>query len=253
VSGILQLADGRSVPVVDGLVLGRAPGVGLTLDDEKASRRHAKLAVQLGVVELEDLGSRNGTLLNGSRVEKRMLRDGDEITIGTTQIRYVATASAAVPPAPAKFAGPAPGEDLFGDEAADEVPAAQPPRVAPQVAPRPSPPPSSPVNGPASPPKVDVLEFVDDEIVEVRAAAPNASASSKPTAAGPTVSPSNTARDRAGEHRVGGVLQFQAKPRKTGLLAGDVSQLGGAARAGIVLLALAVAGGLAWAALTLFG
>lgn len=241
------------MPVVDGLILGRAPGVGLTLDDEKASRRHAKLAVQLGVVELEDLGSRNGTLLNGSRVEKRMLRDGDEITIGTTRIRYVAQAIAAQSSPAPKVAGPAPGEDLFGDEdgeEADDDSAARSPRAESPASPRPAPPPSIPTSAPVPPPKVDVLEFVDDEIVEVRAAAP---ASAKSTAAGPTVSPSNSARDRAGEHRVGGVLQFQAKPRKTGLLAGDISQLGGAARAGIVVLALAVAAGLAWAALAVFG
>ena len=58
------------------------------IKDTKASRQHARLISQGGVVEIEDLDSSNGTLLNGKPVQKRMLRHGDVIKIGTTEIRF---------------------------------------------------------------------------------------------------------------------------------------------------------------------
>ncbi len=237
VSGSLQLEDGRTIPVVDGLVIGRSPDCAVPLRDEKSSRHHARIVVQVGVVEVEDLDSRNGTLLNGTRVKRRMLRDGDVITVGTTRLVYHvgAPAVAAASAAP----GPAPGEDLFGDDApaVESRPAA--------LAPAPKAPPT-PEKKPAAP--VDVLEFVDDDIVEVRkpAAAPAAAAGAAPrggTAAAPS----------AGANRVGGVLQFSARPDKRGVLAGDVSQIGGLAKLLLVVLALGLAAGAAWLAMRFVG
>ena len=47
------------------------------------SRRHARIVISHGKVKLEDLGSKNGTLLNGKRIARsRPLSDGDEIQIG---------------------------------------------------------------------------------------------------------------------------------------------------------------------------
>jgi pSer/pThr/pTyr-binding forkhead associated (FHA) protein len=63
--------------------IGRIADCWLTLDDELASRHHARLHAGGGVLEIEDLGSRNGTFINGARLDGRtMLRDGDRIRIG---------------------------------------------------------------------------------------------------------------------------------------------------------------------------
>lgn len=105
-SGTIHLQDGRTVAVVDGLVLGRAADCGIVVDDEKASRHHARFVVESGVVEIEDLGSRNGTSLNGAKVERRLVRDGDVITIGRVALTYRAVAA----PAPARSPSPPPAK-----------------------------------------------------------------------------------------------------------------------------------------------
>jgi len=74
---------GRMVRIDGQLAVGRAPGVDLRLDEEGVSRRHATIVVRPdGAVELEDLASRNGTFVNGERVETRLLTEGDLIAIG---------------------------------------------------------------------------------------------------------------------------------------------------------------------------
>ena len=129
----LELRDGQRVPVRNGLLIGRVAGCDVVIADAKASRRHARIVFEGGVAEVEDLESSNGTLLNGKPVQRRMLRHGDEIRIGTTLLvfREEAVAPAAVEPA----AGPAPGEDLLAefedvDIGGDEAPLSPPPSVA---------------------------------------------------------------------------------------------------------------------------
>jgi diguanylate cyclase (GGDEF)-like protein len=74
---------------IDGtMVVGRAPASEVCLDEEGVSRSHAKLTHRAdGIVELEDLGSTNGTFVNAKRIEKKhMLRDGDKVQIGSISI-----------------------------------------------------------------------------------------------------------------------------------------------------------------------
>ena len=81
---------GRTVPVRgDDLVIGRS-GADLEVDDRGVSRRHARLSRGLdGGWTLTDLGSTNGTFLNGARVRAARLRDGDEIRVGAaTAFRF---------------------------------------------------------------------------------------------------------------------------------------------------------------------
>ena len=59
---------GQRLELRDELVIGRE-NAGLTIDDEELSRRHAVLRSSVGSVEIEDLGSRNGTFVNGGRIE----------------------------------------------------------------------------------------------------------------------------------------------------------------------------------------
>jgi diguanylate cyclase (GGDEF)-like protein len=68
------------------IVIGRAADATIRLEDDGVSRRHAKV-VQVGKeLWLEDLKSANGTLVNGQRTERALLRDGDKIEIGATTI-----------------------------------------------------------------------------------------------------------------------------------------------------------------------
>ncbi|MEM1348239.1 MAG: GGDEF domain-containing protein [Myxococcota bacterium] len=70
------------------LVLGRQAGVGMRINDAGVSRQHARLVRDSsGGIFIEDLGSVNGTFLNGDPLERPLqLRDGDKITLGSTTI-----------------------------------------------------------------------------------------------------------------------------------------------------------------------
>jgi DNA-binding winged helix-turn-helix (wHTH) protein len=70
-------------------VIGRDEGVILWIDDNSVSRRHARIVVDEQEAVLEDLGSKNGTLLRGERVESpARLVDEDLITIGPASITF---------------------------------------------------------------------------------------------------------------------------------------------------------------------
>jgi adenylate cyclase len=91
---------GTVVPLNEGeLIIGRMPGCGLVLDDARASRRHAVVAKRGTSLEVRDLGSRNGVLVNGHAVQAAPLTDGDRITVGDTLIRVdgVLSSQEAVP------------------------------------------------------------------------------------------------------------------------------------------------------------
>jgi len=71
------------------VTLGRSPECSMQLPSAGASRRHASIAWRGERVVLRDLGSTNGTFLNGERVEgETTLASGDRITIGGVEIRY---------------------------------------------------------------------------------------------------------------------------------------------------------------------
>ncbi|MBV9311155.1 MAG: FHA domain-containing protein [Solirubrobacterales bacterium] len=91
-SGASLLYAGRRVPVTaGGVTIGRAEESDLMLDDERASRQHARVCPQDGQYVLTDLGSHNGTMLNGERVlrETRSLTAGDTIVIGDQTLRFL--------------------------------------------------------------------------------------------------------------------------------------------------------------------
>ena len=69
------------------MVIGRSPGCSICLDDDSVSRRHAILRLDPGGgVSLEDVGSTNGTFVNGDRVDHATLADGDRLLIGSTVV-----------------------------------------------------------------------------------------------------------------------------------------------------------------------
>ncbi len=84
--------DGTVVPVTPpGLLVGRTSECDLRLDDQGVSRRHAELRVigqgRDADVVIVDLGSMNGTLVDGERVVQARLSDGSQVTLGSTTIR----------------------------------------------------------------------------------------------------------------------------------------------------------------------
>jgi pSer/pThr/pTyr-binding forkhead associated (FHA) protein len=68
--------------------IGRLPQCEVALADRGASRRHAQIRVKDGAATLTDLGSTNGTEVNGHSVQTAALDDGDRITIGTTVLVF---------------------------------------------------------------------------------------------------------------------------------------------------------------------
>jgi ABC-type multidrug transport system ATPase subunit len=65
------------------IVIGRDPGVDILVESPGVSRRHAQITIQADQCTLEDLGSSNGTFLNGERISQpRRLRNGDVIRLG---------------------------------------------------------------------------------------------------------------------------------------------------------------------------
>lgn len=85
----LALADGTRVPLGDVVTIGRGEGNTVVLSqDRQVSRHHARIVLHEGLPRLEDLGSANGTFVNGERLsEPRLLQDGDEIRIGGSTLR----------------------------------------------------------------------------------------------------------------------------------------------------------------------
>lgn len=69
-------------------VIGRARGCGLVLDDPRVSRRHAALVVRRGELWIEDLGSTNGTSVDGEAVRVRPLAPGEEVRFGGEPVRF---------------------------------------------------------------------------------------------------------------------------------------------------------------------
>ncbi|MEM7287680.1 MAG: FHA domain-containing protein, partial [Actinomycetota bacterium] len=61
------------------------------LEDGNVSRRHAEIRPQGTGFKVVDLGSTNGTSVNGERIAERQLRDGDVIEFGGTKVRFEAS------------------------------------------------------------------------------------------------------------------------------------------------------------------
>jgi hypothetical protein len=77
--------SGREFDLAGAIVIGRDASAGIVIDDAEASRRHASFAAEGASATVEDLGSTNGTFVNGERLSgSRALSAGDRIRIGTT-------------------------------------------------------------------------------------------------------------------------------------------------------------------------
>ncbi len=84
---------GRNYPVAGTTVIGRAPDCTIRLDETGISRMHARLIPTDEGVQLEDLGSTNGSFINGKRVLSGEAKVGDEIAFDTARFRLAAATS----------------------------------------------------------------------------------------------------------------------------------------------------------------
>ena len=86
----LLLIDGKRLVVGPaGVTLGRSRQCDVVLDDPNVSREHAEIRPRGGSWVLTDLGSTNGSCLNGRRIESpEVIKTGDEIELGTSVIRF---------------------------------------------------------------------------------------------------------------------------------------------------------------------
>jgi len=181
---ISGVSPGSTLVVEDELVIGRhATGAGRLSEDEEISRQHARISREAtGNYAIEDLGSSNGTFVNGLRIQSpRVLALGDSIETGATTMVVKAIVYPEPPvQAPAEGAGPAPAEARSAPTVFARSPVAQPvpPVQEPTPAQEPTPsaepaaessaePPAEPVP-PPPPPKL-TLE-IDFEAREARIA-----------------------------------------------------------------------------------
>lgn len=72
------------------IVVGRSSDLDMVLVEDMVSRRHAKIAYAGDQITIEDLGSTNGTFVNGEKVKKARLKEGDRVLIGTSILKVVA-------------------------------------------------------------------------------------------------------------------------------------------------------------------
>ncbi len=100
---------GQQHPFDDELIIGRDAGADLILDDPGVSRRHVSIRLEGGAILAEDLGSSNGTLVNGHRLTGPVeLTESDELRLGGTTLAVRRGASPAGPgPVPRRL-GPDP-------------------------------------------------------------------------------------------------------------------------------------------------
>lgn len=91
-AGSLVLPTGDRFVLGDDIVtIGRAPECVIMLEDPNVSRNHAEIRPSGEGFVLADVGSTNGSKINGIRVSERVLNDGDELTFGSTTFRFEAS------------------------------------------------------------------------------------------------------------------------------------------------------------------
>jgi pSer/pThr/pTyr-binding forkhead associated (FHA) protein len=132
ISGKMLLIEGTTV-------LGRDPGCDIVIAGPHVSRRHAEISVRSGQLWMKDLGSSNGSFLNGKRIEESVLKHGDEVKFDAVVFKIV---------------GPSQPVDSFDEADMTQFRPAIPPVAAPKptpAAPTPAPAPK-PVPAPAPAP-----------------------------------------------------------------------------------------------------
>lgn len=71
------------------IIIGRSSELDMVLVEDMVSRKHAKITLSGGKIMIEDLGSTNGTFVNGEKVKTARLKEGDRILVGTSILKLV--------------------------------------------------------------------------------------------------------------------------------------------------------------------
>jgi hypothetical protein len=72
------------------IVVGRSSDLDMVLVEDMVSRKHARIAMQGDQIWIEDLGSTNGTFVNGEKIKRARLKEGDRVLIGTSILKLIA-------------------------------------------------------------------------------------------------------------------------------------------------------------------
>lgn len=83
-----QLTKKRVFPFYAKMIIGRQSTNDIPLPDRTVSKRHAVIGRVRGQAVVKDLGSRNGTFVNGQKVEKAILASGDRLKVGSVALRF---------------------------------------------------------------------------------------------------------------------------------------------------------------------
>ncbi|HXN32089.1 MAG TPA: DUF4388 domain-containing protein [Polyangiaceae bacterium] len=73
------------------ILIGRSSDLDMVLVEDMVSRKHARISMQGDQIWIEDLGSTNGTFVNGEKIKRARLKEGDRVLIGTSILKLVAS------------------------------------------------------------------------------------------------------------------------------------------------------------------
>src|SRR6202789_4207149 len=84
--------QGGEFPIVPDkqIVVGRSSDLDMVLVEDMVSRKHARIAMQQDQIWIEDLGSTNGTFVNGEKIKSARLKEGARVLIGTSILKLIA-------------------------------------------------------------------------------------------------------------------------------------------------------------------
>lgn len=84
--------QGGEFPIVNDkpIIVGRSSDLDMVLVEDMVSRKHARISMQTDQIWIEDLGSTNGTFVNGEKIKRARLKEGDRVLIGTSILKVIA-------------------------------------------------------------------------------------------------------------------------------------------------------------------
>jgi pSer/pThr/pTyr-binding forkhead associated (FHA) protein len=84
--------QGGEFPIVNDkpIIVGRSSDLDMVLVEDMVSRKHARITMQADQIWIEDLGSTNGTFVNGEKIKRARLKEGDRVLIGTSILKVIA-------------------------------------------------------------------------------------------------------------------------------------------------------------------
>src|SRR5689334_21793147 len=92
--------QGGEFPIVNDkpIIVGRSSDLDMVIVEDMVSRKHARIQMQQDQIWIEDLGSTNGTFVNGEKIKRARLKEGDRVLIGTSILKLIAGDANGPPP-----------------------------------------------------------------------------------------------------------------------------------------------------------